>query len=424
MDIKQLAESKPSALSTTGSFYYEHFVGDAVKDAHKLTHIPYNTRVFKQVYNAFTSALSEEYYSDNFLLIRFQDSDINYYGIEGALASRKPGEELVIADRTALDTGEDSLLANQFSAIVLFPYATDTTISVTGGEGTYLPFGLTIPENILVHTIRGRDGKTLISGKDFVSKFGYLLFRGNNPIHLFPDMQFMVTSYTERRPNILCYPLGVVNVYGDVSKILSYYRFNQTPKSFYLAAAQACGLKVVKKSGVIAYADRLPIGHYYVVDDIRYDVPFPHTQLPVGTNLTEGEVIAADQIFTCILPGDNVPDTITSISLDTACPVLGVTIPNSTIAIFDNVGAYRPAYTGNVNAYHAYLRNNPATTSLLGEPNATANGIEHFRNTVCGGNKCIIACISRDMPEANRLRLLEFINRETPVGAVLTFAEI
>jgi len=54
----------------------------------------------------------------------------------------------------------------------------------------------------------------------------------------------------------------------------------------------------------------------------------------------------------------------------------------------------------------------------------SAPGIEHFRNVACK-DRCLVACINEAyMSTEMRLRLMEFLRRELPTGAVLVTADL
>lgn len=63
-------------------------------------------------------------------------------------------------------------------------------------------------------------------------------------------------------------------------------------------------------------------------------------------------------------------------------------------------------------------------TILYGQSQALENGISHFRYTACP-NRCVVACINESyMTSQMKLRLMTYLQRELPIGSVLTTANL
>ena len=202
---------------------------------------------------------------------------------------------------------------------------------------------------------------------------------------------------------------------------------SQTPRALYLASAQAAGLPVIRKDCVIQDVAPLGYGVTYFTSDGRYDADFPHTHLAIGTKLPEEYVIGGEELYRLIGPYDPLPTNITSIELDYALPVKGLKAPARTIQISDAAGKFRPMYSGSqraLDAYWQYLQTWEALKPGEDKLPATANGLKFFRDELCA-NRCIVVQINRShMLRDMQLKLLAFLQRELPLGSVLTVAEL
>ena len=338
--------------------------------------------------------------------------------VDVEISTRRP-DNLTINYVTGVLNEEGDVIADNNSA-VLFP-TTDATSGVifTGP----MRFGLRVNPDLWITSIQTPE-KRLIAGYDFISEFGNLIFPVN-PIQLFPDMSFMAYSFVERKRNLYSYSLRLDDVYGPVDRVLHYYRVSQSPRAFYLAAAQAAGFAVVRSDCTITEVLPFRNGHIYITDNGTYEAPYTHTRLNVGDSLTEGTVIGGDRLFRMIFPGDSWPEGLGALNMDGILPVKGLKAPDEVIELYDTNGHYKPAYTGSqdaLEAYWEYLTTYSAQreTEHAGVNMDPENAIQHVRNTVCK-DKLLVACINYDvMPSDMRMRLETFMTRELPVGSVLT----
>lgn len=421
-------------LSRLGDFWYKVLSEGDIGLAHKLAHLPLQCRVLRQAESLCEMLGEGAQFRDNFLLIRFKDEDVIWFGKKEAIqkqhvTTKLPSGEtgnsrlldLTIPDHTLLGADDGGSVAVPWNAVAFANPGEDVVLA----QGMHLKFGLAVDPNIRITSIRARDGKLLYEYQDFVSEYGKLYFY-LNPITLFPRMEFMAQSYEYRRRNLYCYPLGV-DVYGPVDRILYYTRISQSPKSLYRAAAQAAGIPVARADAKVVAVTPLNDGvRYYTSDGRMYDADFPHTHLKKGAMLKEGEVIGGKEIYHLVLPGEVIPGNITYINLDCALPVKGLRAPNKTITTRSGTTSLRPAFEGDVEAleqYYEWLKLYDGKEDYSRIPESV-NGITLVRDYLCP-NRVVIACVNvYHMTHDMYMRLVAFLRRELPLGSVLCTAPL
>lgn len=341
-----------------------------------------------------------------------------------------PEQSLPTYNRSACLTIKDHLFITDDKWNWVSREGTPQPIAFPGANGDIvlsdsqeLIWDLHIDPDIMVTSIQMEDGTILYANQDFASQFGKLTFL-QNPIAIFPTMQFMARSYIGRMPNLYNYLVHADSVYGSISRMLRYVRGSQSIKSLYYASAQAAGLAVVDQDCTVVAVSPLLDGKAYITTAGRYDAAYPHTPLKPGAKLAKNYIIGGNQLYRLIGPYDPVPSNIAGINLGTALPVPGLFAPNKEIAITDEVGNYRPDYTGDVSALTAYYTYIEAQQKQPQEPNKRENGMQHFRYTACP-NRCVIACLNESyMPAQMKLRLMTYLQRELPIGSVLVTASL
>lgn len=340
-----------------------------------------------------------------------------------------PEQSLATFNRPAQLKIEDHFFAGTDTWDFLYKEGTPQPIAFPGDGDVVLPttqeliWDLHIDKDIMVTSIRKQDGTMMYANQDFATQFGKLTFL-QNPIALFPNMQFIAQSYTGRMPNLYNYLVRADEVYGPIDRMMRYVRGSQSIKSLYHASAQAAGLAVVSEDCVVVATSPLLDGLAYITTKGRYDAPYPHKPIALGTKLSKDYVIGGMQLYRLIGPYDPMPSNVTGIELGAALPVPGLVAPNAEIEITDELGNYRPKYEGTsdaVTAYHKYLESGAYPTQ---EPNKKENGIQHFRYTACA-NRCVVACINESyMTSQMKLRLMTYLRRELPIGSVLVTAKL
>lgn len=343
-------EEKFSMLPRAGSFYYKNLGRQGAKDARILTFIHSLCRAPRQLENAADLTLSGGYLRDNFLVVRFKDNDVLYYGTGAAQQKRfgyksKAGQtanraaHLTAYDGIALTNESNKMLAeNTVTDIVesreaplKFPYKHMSLWS----EETMPLYGLRVDRNVCIEVIESRSGVKYYKNKDFFSYYGLVNFI-ENPHKLFPENSFMAVSYVRRRRNLLSFTLQLHDVYGPVDRVMHYYRRSQNIKSLAMAAAQAAGLAVVREDCVVKAVYPLHLGYAYMTTSGQYDAPYRHKPLKEGDELHEDDIIGAGELLHIYPDSDNVyreydgtPEEyphVASINLDSLLPVKGLSV--------------------------------------------------------------------------------------------------
>lgn len=362
------AEEKSNTLSRCGSFYYNTLVDSSKDDAEFVSHLTWNSKFPAQLQNIISAVMGRSHFQDFYRLIKFTDADVNWRGMKAALQHRSsvpPSNpqipdynnrlpDYILGEGAAIES--NAMLLGDSEAQALIAPKANTWITLPGD--TQLFWELNIDDSLFVTTIRTPEGKLWYAGQEYTAQYGKLTFT-ENPIKLFPDMEFMAESCIVRKPHIYNHMLRLGSVYETPDRILHYYRQAQTPKTFYLAAAQACGLAVIRQDCTIV--NRMPLfdGYSYSTTDGIYEAPYKHTALDKGTALAAGYIIGGQELFQLCSPGEPLPPNVTRLNLDNALPVPGLSVTNKEIQVWNESGQYRPAYDGDIDAveaWHAYLQ--------------------------------------------------------------------
>ena len=356
---------KFAMISKLGSFWYHTIEDDAAIETAAITHIPYILDIGRFIGYAADFALGKSRLRRTNFVIRIRDTDVEQ-----------------------VDNG----------------------------------FKLYVDPNLLVTQCKTSSGDVYTRGAGIDSGYGYIVF-DKDPRAIFTDLKLFVKSAVQRIPNVLCYSLGVQDVYGDVSQIVKYYRNNQSPMQFYKAAAQAAGMQVIRKTDiireVIQVENRKYSGTSYITQGgDRYDAWYPHVQLNIGQTVAEGQVIGQEN-FNITMPNQELDSSIDGIYLGHNTPVPGLFVPTTEITIYQD-GVFKPEYIGDdLENYHAYLEK--ISPAEQGDQQAQQPGVQHFRNVVAPG-RTLIVYINTQLGYDICNRLKRFINVNSPLGSVVVFA--
>ena len=413
----------PEMLARAGSFYYKNLSEDGMLTARKLTQQHTHCRVFSQ-FSAIGELLLSGGYFNDFGIIHFSEADVDYYGAKSALQVRPETGELTLKNYTALqDNGTSKILAEQDNcarleevlAFPVIPTSAGAVIEMPVTSRDDLTYGLYIDPNTFVSTITTDEGKLLLNGLDFVSFFGLILFR-KNPITLFPEQKFLASSTTVRKRNILSYALGVGDVYGPVDKIMEYCKVAQTPRTFYLAAAQAMGMCVVPENCIVLRVEPLHKGCAYITDKGKLDAPYAHVILQTGTKLSKNTVIGGKELFDVVFYDEALPGDLGPVSLDYLLPVKGLYASNTTRGSASLADLFDGSETAK-NKYIAFLKErNGGSVPSAGA--GSTNIINYVRNMA--PRRCMILRINEGrLYRSMQMNLEHFIERELPIGVVL-----
>lgn len=332
-----LVNEQASMLARAGSFWYRVLGETDRRDAHTLNRVGIRTRVHAQLNAAHDAVLSGGYFKDFYRSVHFTDKDIVYFGLDEALQARHRG---YVSDTTALRRlYEEKGVEYPYTKEPVEGLARGTKLEVDAVEATadvhgmtpviadhdvpliiptdqgtlILPenyratFGLIVDPDLLVLSIRLEDGSVLFNGVDFKATYGFIAF-SESPVAKFPHMHFVAESIIYRQRNLLCYTLQVNHVYGPVDRIMHYYRASQSIKSLYLAAAQACGMAVIREDDVVRDIIPLHDGCSYIMESgARYDADYEHVRLQQGYSVAKDTVIGSE-LFQLIGPNGSIGD--------------------------------------------------------------------------------------------------------------------
>lgn len=176
--------------------------------------------------------------------------------------------------------------------------------------------------------------KTLLLGIDYEAGWGALVFR-EHPLELFPDHRILVLSSSEVLHNPLNYVLGVEEFSGEATPISLFMRESIGPDQLLKALAQVAGLVCLPQDGVLEASQEFCGGVRYQFPWGSVAVPYPHTQLEIGTQYLAGHLVGgAIKIWGATgrhgwFREIDWPDE--GLSLDGLCPFKGLWVPDRAI---------------------------------------------------------------------------------------------
>ena len=397
-------KEKTGIYAKLGSFYTQVMTDKYRATGHRLSHVAFSNSLF-QIFNSIqNNLLGYQYSNRRHLSITYQDSDLKYGTYSKSILGIPTEEEINILP--------DVLQGN--------------ADKVNLDSSSQLAYVLKVPDDVYVRIIQYADGSVLVDGVNFKSQYGKIIFT-ESPISLFKGMNFFVLSYTKRERNIMCYPLQLQDVYGDVSHVVQYYKNNQSLEQFKKALYQAVSIPVVKYKESIIDRVQLPNGMSYVMTSgIQYDADFPHTYLNIGDTLEKDYIIGGEEFLKVYLPTDIIPSDIRAVNIQnmsiTGDKDLYVHNIESTL-YFNNLFHPQNFVNGDGSQYYIDYVNNigllqKATNSIPDKMNC----IDFLRNVVAN-NRCIILDIDKEkIPYDIAMKLKSFIIDHAPIGVVIAEA--
>lgn len=396
-------KEKTGIYSTLGSFYTQVITDKDRVTGHRLSHIPFQTAVFKRFNSMENNLLGYQYSHRKHLNIVYSDKDLKY-GTYSKVTKGIPKESEISILPDALQGNADKL---------------------TLDTNTFLAFVLKVPDDIYVRVIQYEDGSVLVDGVNFKSQYGKIIFT-ESPISLFKGMTFFVLSYTKRERNIMCYPLQLQDVYGDVSQVIQYYKNNQSLKQFKKALYQAIGIPVVKYKESIIDRIELPHGMSYVMaSGIQYDANFPHTYLNIGVTLEKDYIIGGEEFLKVYLPTDTIPSDIKSVSIQNMSISGGKDLyVNNVEATLYSDNLFQPqnfVHGEGAQYYIDYVNSVGLLEKKVSSIPDSMNCIDFLRNVVAA-NRCLVIQIDEErIPYDIAMKLKSFIIDHAPIGSVIAY---
>lgn len=356
-------DEKTELVTLGGSFWYRT-VSEAYRaEPRAIAHSVAQSQLMSQGQESLSMVIGGGHAARQDVTVRFSPKDVFYFGVREALQKRVEGGptqealsrlyRLTLAG-SFLGTTQELQIGSDYYMPVQFPEV---------GTSAELPpeyrmlFGLKVPDEYLVRSIRLNDGRLLLQGVDFQAWYGFLVFT-ENPGTLFDGMKFTAATVTVRQKNLLCYSLGIDPVYGPVDRIIEYYRNTQSVPAFYLAAAQAAGMPVLPVAATVLGSSPLGDGFVYFTTAGQFFAAYGHTHIELGTVLPAGYVVGGQELFT-VHPASALQaiphKERMNLSADALLPVKGLTAPwafGATAIMQGREPIDCPVYAGrNVNAF-------------------------------------------------------------------------
>lgn len=386
-------KEKADILSKLGSFYYKILNKDS-NNAKLLSHLAFQTDIICKLRGFVDLIQGNKVLYDGYnKVIKFSDKDITCicFDENGTIIEQiTPGSSI-----------HDDF--KQFS----------------------LKFRVKVPENMYITSLNVGAGQYLFNNVHFKSGFGYIEFT-ENPITVVKNMQLFARHYKYKKRNVMSYPLGLQEVYGDVSHITEFYKNNQSLKQFKAALYRSIGFPIVLKDSVIKQV----VGDVYIDSyGNEYNCSFEHKKINVGDIVLKDTVLGNEDILKVYLPDEQIPNTLvklypvtSSVSKDSLYLTNKKGNPYSNWvynpnAFFD--GDSKQAYSSYVTTVGAAVANDTIKSLNIN----FINSVDFIRDIVAPG-RCIIIYINKNkISEYILLRLKSFILDNLPIGAVVLLAE-
>lgn len=307
-------------------------------------------------------------------------------------------------------------------------------------DGTSPRYAVAIPAGLspVVIATRERD-RVLVNGIDFESRPGAIVLR-ESPGDVFAAGGFTVLHGYQDLPLPYNYPMRLNGSPYGHSFVASYYRGGSSVTAFAQAAAQACGLLVIEQDDTLVHLHHLAEGvvRYVFAVSGPLEVTYPHALLEVGRDYPRGHIVSdgfslARATTTGWLKRAVGADTF---SLDGVLPVKGLSLPPSTIPADyvlvsdDDRPHARLHFAGSDTALadlwetqrqHELRTGNFLADTLLFSAGQTYRQVDfHTLLEVYYGPRLLLLRPQLEQaPTDFQTRLLEFVTREKPLGAVI-----
>lgn len=388
-------KEKATILSKLGSFYYK-IINKDDKSAKVLSHLAFQTHIIDKL-RGFVELMqgTKVLYDGYNKIIQLKDSDITckLYTQEGVLVKElSPGS---------------SIPAN----------STEYTAK----------FIVKVPENMFIVSLNVGDGQYLFRDVHFKSKFGEIEFT-QNPITVVNNMRLFVRYYKYKLRNVMCYPLGLQSVYGDVSHIVDFYKNNQSLRAFRSAIYRSLDFPIVLQDAIIKQ----------IIDDVyidnlgnQYNCSYEHKKLSLGDVIRKDQIIAGEDIVKIYLPEDKIPNTLVKFYPlnSSVCGSNRLYMVNKKDNPYTDQWVYNPNafFEGDSKeSYISYVQSSGAAEAndVIKQKNIRfINSVEFVRNVIAPG-RCLIIYINKNkLTEYTFNRLKTYIIDNLPIGAVVLFAE-
>lgn len=373
--------------------------------------------------------------TDGFELVRRPWRD-NWTQRGGAFAGQHGAEDVNGVPLVSVDGTQD---------FMLFPGG-DPTYRLDRADWLQQPtFVVPVPESRHYEVLQTPSGRLLVAGVDFYrGGFEALVFR-EDPRTLFPDGAGVLVSGWDDPVSLYSQALGVDTVPGP--HIWRWVRGSaQSPAAFAKAIAEAAGLTVVPEDAVVTARYDLGQGCVrYLAGNRILEVPYLHTALAVGSTLAAGDIIGNGvSVYAGSMDSAwyRALEWTSGLSLDTLCPVQGVTVPDRVVTaeIVSAAGGHNRlelVLDGTDDALEDYWTYVRATEDLSGfyladmllalediGDQARINALDFYMTSMLAEYLMVVDLRLQDVSELLRKRALAFIDRARPSGHVVMIRDV
>jgi hypothetical protein len=297
-------------------------------------------------------------------------------------------------------------------------------------------FHVELPRGIYPISIRTPKGQRLLINRDFWIRGGRLVFQFE-PEKEFENCTIHVESASCLVWSVNSAALNLDRVWGPTDKVAYYFRQSHSLRSFRLAALQACGIKTFNYPSVIRFTRLTGRGFAYVTDEELVIADYPHTPMPEGTKVEEGDAAGdavrimtlMEAVTTGAIGGPNPAPLLKSLcgfSGSAASPLR----TNESIPITwstDKAGVLEIA-TGEDPAYlkwkQGVLDAQDDTHNLFNVFGGKVDGVyiyEFLCEVGFGDSVIVVSCSDAFKQTKNYKQLVRFATNERPVGSVPFF---
>lgn len=333
------------------------------------------------------------------------------------------------------NTDAYEVLAAETGQYLLWPVHGETLyVPSNYRQDWFLPWEETLDPMVLGNAA----GDLFVAGVDFTRSGNVLVFF-QHPLKAFPGRRIHVVSALRDQRALHSFTMKLDGVYGPTDYVAAWLRDRQSPLSFKLALAQVSGRVICPADTIIQATAPYAEGQLYICDGFELRVPYAHTALAAGASLEKDTVIGGGvEVFKGPAASGwwRAMDWPTGLSLDTLCPIQGLTVPDKQIRL----EAVSSTVPGKLHT-RAALEADAAALALYWQWTASAeiatgvwladalsfanagdtlnvNGLDFFFEYVLGARAMVVR-LAADLDPTALIRARLFLKQEKPLGVVI-----
>jgi hypothetical protein len=339
---------------------------------------------------------------------------------------RPPSYQLPPAGAAPLLNENYETITNEAGDVILTFVEPGESATFAGHASMLSPrYVIPFPAGVFPSVIRSDLGDLAV-GLDFTIGEQCLVFN-ELPGKLFPQ-NFMLVLGAE---SSTCAPLSFTWQVDDLKTpglhIAHYLRQSQSFSAFRLACLEVAGIRLLPREGILQDIKTAGGTSHYIFEDFVIEASYPHTALEIGTFYPKNHPIGdAVQLFG---PTGGawwrVLDWSQGLSMDELCPFKGLVIPDQRVGFGWTGGEFFPIQGDGVSRtrYWEHVRQAELTTGHQWT-DAVADGsylnpIDVFFQHLLGSRAVLVRLDPDSLGKPATNRLLEFIQRERPIGSVV-----